>query len=66
MSNGSLCYLWNKDGQKSGSDIGFDKTVACSSDNPGLSLQECTVFVARILAFHSHYLIQEQTGDLCL
>lgn len=51
---------------KSGSDIGFDITVPCSSDNPGLSLHECTVCVVRILAFHSHYLIQEQSEDLCL
>lgn len=37
---------------KAGSDIGFDGIVSRSSDNPGLSLHECTVVIfVRILAF---------------
>lgn len=36
---------------KSDSGIGFGIIVSCSSDNPGLSLHECAVFVVRILAF---------------
>lgn len=46
----SLLPVW-QGWAKSGSDTGFDVILACSSDNPGLSLHEYTVFVVRILAF---------------
>lgn len=54
-----------QDWAKSGSDIGFDVIAACSSDNPGLSLHECTLLLGS-WHFHSHYLIQEQSEDLFL